>query len=644
MAVDPARRPSNFDLLAQPFRLLRVTPSATKRVLDDALLFARDAKAASPDELLIAHQALSDLDIRLVHELAYPLACAPDEMEAFQIALRDDLSIDQALLSAQRLSPLDRANFLARVASRQPAPGELLIELILAQAAIDTNEVYTALKAIRQSAELPPPSLVSVSDSVSLVCDLQMAAALRGYRTVWDAIPAVLDCTIHILSAKASDAWSRLDLLLDKYEATIDGPRREAAGFIEQVCLLLREQPNHRALHERLTDSVHLWTSLCRPLLARQLTLGSETDLDTPLGMIRALLEELAQTGASKAALAISDATREIFAAVPTTMDQLSADARLLSRLSMAAQVEELSAAIESAQTNSSEIIAALESSGFGEQSAGPAKALWTAFTNAAKIADTAARELAWKETHQLTLRLSNAPGAGKAVIALISGLITYGEANGAPPQLLKEMRNSLQFMRSFVGAKHPKGGRQPLAAPAPPSSRRPKLVESLIGRLRRLTSERTPGPRGSLKRRLLRSLAFGTAGLVAIMLGGAAINLSIRWLGGSSSDLAAPATTATADAPPLAPQAMPPVGTGQHLELQAVRYCHFQKERLRLIKQWVKTPEQARHLNLLVVDYNARCSDFFYRDEDLKQVQAEIDANAHRLELEAKQIIAGWQ
>ena len=76
---------------------------------------------------------------------------------------------------------------------------------------------------------------------------------------------------------------------------------------------------------------------------------------------------------------------------------------------------------------------------------------------------------------------------------------------------------------------------------------------------------------------------------------------------------------------------------------MDAVRYCHFQKERLRLIKQWIKTPEQARHLNLLVVDYNSRCSDFFYRDDDLRQVQTELEANAPRLEFEAKQLIAGW-
>ena len=641
MAVDPTRTPSHFDLLTQPFRLLRIDPAASKRAVSEAFQLAQEAHTASPGEIQAAHDALSDLNTRLFHELTYPLSCSPTETTAFYLALDNDVPLDDALSFAQSLAPLDRANLLAHLASHRPAPGELRTELISAQAAIDVNEVYANLKAARQSAELPPPSLANVHDVLGPVLELHLAAALDGYETVWDAAPAMLDCAIQILSAKDTHRWTRLDVLLDNYQSAIDGPRRDAGGFIERVCALLREHPKDVALQERLRESVHLWTSLCRPLLARQLTSGPDVDFDTPLGAIRELIAFLAQAGESKAALAISDASSVIFAAVPTTMDQLSADARLLSRLAETAQLEELSTAIESAQANLPDIIAALESSGFGERSVGPARALWNAFVQTTKIAEPASRELGWKRMHQFTLSLSNAPQAGKAVIALISGLIVYGEANAAPPALLKEMRNSLKFMQSFVGAVPPQSSRKPAAPPAKPVPRRRRLAEVLLGRIRRMGLLRKKSARPTLRRRLLRPLALGAGGLVAIMLGGAAINLSAHWLRGISSDFTSSA--ATADPPPLARQTKPPVGTGQRLELDAVRYCHFQKERLRLIKQWIKTPEQARHLNLLVVDYNSRCSDFFYRDDDLRQVQTELEANAPRLEFEAKQLIAGW-
>jgi hypothetical protein len=85
----------------------------------------------------------------------------------------------------------------------------------------------------------------------------------------------------------------------------------------------------------------------------------------------------------------------------------------------------------------------------------------------------------------------------------------------------------------------------------------------------------------------------------------------------------------------------MPPIGTGQHLTIEGVRYCNFQKERLRLVKQMIGRPDEARSYNLMIVDYNSRCSDFFYKDEDLKLVDAEIKANKNILEADARQILS---
>ena len=89
--------------------------------------------------------------------------------------------------------------------------------------------------------------------------------------------------------------------------------------------------------------------------------------------------------------------------------------------------------------------------------------------------------------------------------------------------------------------------------------------------------------------------------------------------------------------------ETIPAVGTGQHLELSGVRYCHYQEERLKIMKPDVKSPEDARAFNLLIVDYNSRCSDFFFKDADLEVVKAEIAASRGRLEADAKAIISSW-
>ena len=87
----------------------------------------------------------------------------------------------------------------------------------------------------------------------------------------------------------------------------------------------------------------------------------------------------------------------------------------------------------------------------------------------------------------------------------------------------------------------------------------------------------------------------------------------------------------------------VPPVGRGQHFTLGNVRYCHFQEERLKIMKPDVRGPEAMRAFNLLVVDYNSRCSDFLYKDSDVEEVDAELKARSPLLEADAKRIMSTW-
>ena len=90
-------------------------------------------------------------------------------------------------------------------------------------------------------------------------------------------------------------------------------------------------------------------------------------------------------------------------------------------------------------------------------------------------------------------------------------------------------------------------------------------------------------------------------------------------------------------------PESMPPVGTGQRYSLPFVRYCHFQAERLKAIQPLAQGAEDTRAYNLLVVDYNARCSDFLYQQQDQALVEAEVSASKSKIEADAKQIISSW-
>jgi hypothetical protein len=73
------------------------------------------------------------------------------------------------------------------------------------------------------------------------------------------------------------------------------------------------------------------------------------------------------------------------------------------------------------------------------------------------------------------------------------------------------------------------------------------------------------------------------------------------------------------------------------------VRYCRFQEERLRVIKQHVQGVQDIRAYNALANDYNSRCADFLHLDEDLKAVMDELNAMQPSLGADAMRILSSW-
>ncbi|UPK02396.1 hypothetical protein [Bradyrhizobium sp. 170] len=130
-------------------------------------------------------------------------------------------------------------------------------------------------------------------------------------------------------------------------------------------------------------------------------------------------------------------------------------------------------------------------------------------------------------------------------------------------------------------------------------------------------------------------------------MLAAAALLAMLALLGAYwALDLGTAFSVASAPNPPqpkTEPELLPPVGKGQRFPREYVRYCHFQEERLRVVKQQVRGPEDIRAYNALANDYNSRCSDFFYQDEDLRLVKEEVIAKRKLLEADAERILSTW-
>jgi hypothetical protein len=209
-------------------------------------------------------------------------------------------------------------------------------------------------------------------------------------------------------------------------------------------------------------------------------------------------------------------------------------------------------------------------------------------------------------------------------------GLLEYGEQTSAPGQILKALRDNLSFMRSFIGFEPPANDIR-----AFPKSNEHSLARRLFRRVR------STHPAG-VERTSRRSHRALVALLAVTVLGGLCAASYARFDRLRSIwPNASPATPP--DVASLGAEMMPPIGTGQHLALDGVRYCHFQQERLNVLKPKVQGAEDARAYNLMIVDYNSRCSDIFYQDSDLKLVLAEVSAKKPLLEADALRIMSTW-
>jgi hypothetical protein len=592
MEVSRASTGRIFDLLTQPFRILGLNPTATNQQIEQAFSAAQQTQVASTKTLSLAREVLRDPARRLSCELSYPLDCPDEEIEAFYATLSRHAPTDEILQLAARPWPLARANLVAHIASHRPAEAALLYALLESHASIDAYEIFAKLRTARTAAGVPAPSLISINQGLEELLDTHAGAVFTGYDTIQAAAEPVLQCCRRIIGDGDDRKVAALGRILAPYREVIAPEQQIAAAKIGSASAALQQRPNDASLVEQLYEQALVWATLCHPLLIWNASQDRrELELEIPIEQLRAVIASLTDNKDYQAAVKIAEITREPFSAVPTTLDQLAEDARLIAVLTPYKSTKLLLDVIEEHERNPWPLIVALEKHGFGLSSAEPAKRLWEVFLAATKATkSTPSAELPWRLVCDFAKSLEKKPAkTASAATRLIAGLIEYGESASAPPEILNKLKQDLR------------------ALPTKPR-RRMKLAASAF-------------------------LATAVLGVSVFYLGSSELRLFWSKLGASTR-------SAT---PALGVEKMPPVGTGQHLDLDGVRYCHFQEERLRIIKERARGPEDVRAFNLLAVDYNSRCSDFFYRDTDVETVTAEIAANRERIAAEAEQIMSTW-
>jgi nitroreductase len=411
----------------------------------------------------------------------------------------------------------------------------------------------------------------------------------------------VLACTERLLEQNERYRLEVLGSILPLYRQSISPLQTYRAQQIDNACQALQQRPIDLVLLEALAKALNDWVSLCRPLILFDVHQGRDLqEFEIPAENVRLLLAQLAVHHHYDVALQIAHLANDVFRPMPATIEQLNEDVDLIESLSLQTKLTPLQDVIERLEGEPGPLIAALQKDGFGRKSLEPAQSLWDTFLQALHATESTKPVEPWRFVRNLAMRLGRNVGSSAAAASIVLGLIQHGEAVSAAPEILDALRADLITIKPVRNAK-------PARLPSK-AKRIPKAAVSVFAGV-----------------------------VVAAALGAFALyrgfdKLPRSWL--HSIEMAS--TTPEAEI-------IPAVGTGQHLSLGSVRYCHYQEERLRIIQREAHTPEDVRAFNLLAVDYNSRCSDFFYQDSDLKTVLAEVAANRKRLEADAKQIMASW-
>lgn len=574
-------------LFSQPFRLLDTDPSATAAEMQAAYERAIERRTASGEDLAEAHAALVNLDWRLACELTYPIGCTPELRDVFYASDPQDGDL---LQQADRLPPLPKANFIARKASRNAAK-EVLLALIDAHAAIDVLEVYEFLRTLRSCAGFPAPSLASVRDGLNGLFEQHCSAA--AHEPEKQSI-ALMQATQEVLASRDRARIETLSGLVEAYRHSSKQARMDVEAKITAICGNNEQPTNDGTLsNDHLAELLRRWVSLAGPPLLLDSHLGRfDPEREAILRSLRKLLGSLGQRRDYQAAQRIMSQSKEAFRPVPPLLEHINSVAAVFQKLLSRVAIEQIEVNVAKIGAEPDLVSTSLRTEGFGVGSTGALHDFWDSFCHAVEVSGPADIR-PWMLVRQCAEQLSRR-GLNSAAIAITTGMIRHGEGVSADPAILGLLQDDLE--------------RQELHKQPP---------EHVAGK------------------RVNRKALIGSLALLAVLLGA-----SGYWVVGKYS---LPFQRSPLSRDRSEPELLPPIGKGQRLTLEYVRYCHFQAERLRVIKQHVRSAEDIREYNALANDYNSRCSDFYFQDDDLQIVKDEVVARRKLLQGDAERILSTW-
>jgi peptidoglycan hydrolase-like protein with peptidoglycan-binding domain len=651
----------SFDLLRNPFFVLKVEPSTP---LDRIAEAAEDALAdgVAEADIAAAREALINPRQRTGAELSY-LFDSPSSHVGRLVKILRNLSFPEILKEAERTAPLSRSNFLTEAASRSPASADIIFSVLDAHAQISPPDLLAKIQSVRRQAGIVGTSLEAVEEALNALYERHVKALLAGLKNAKAASVPLRECTNRLLALPDDDRLLALDRLLRAYTQFASS---ELSELEESVAPLLEQLKGGLASKddiERLSGCLRQWVGLAQPLIDAEARKGRDDPRSRELCFsVRSLsIERANQHNDFASALAISEIASTVFATLPRASEQLVEDVQLLKERINESRIAPLKDFIEGV---SKWTIAADMSGGFGPSAKGLAAELWMLFSAALRESEHSNyADLPWMLIRGLAIDLNNEENSPEAAKVIVDQLLRLAGNSGPSGAVIEKLRDDLRAVTKNANEKRVlklvEGGNTSAALIAldellrgdlPPDER--ALYEPLRSRLR--------------SQRNVRRAKWAVFGLVAAVIIG--VNMSNNSRPTTQLPTTATRTSETSSSPYQAPrvgsdvipsapriiappteqintaEVKPPVGSGGSFTRPNIRYCRYQKARLKSIESDLRSSFETDEFNKLADDYNSRCANFRYYENDLRIVDDEVANRGAALLQDGRAIVAAWR
>lgn len=637
----------DFDLLSNPFVVLRISPTASKEDVAVAFDEAMAEGRASDESLREARRQLLAPKLRLAATVDFLVDADPGQRDLAILALEGRRPLSDLIALAKGLPKASRASFLSNIAQLRPSSG-VLRYFALTLAMVDRDQVEDTVAEIFEDAGLSRPTSDGVSEAFELTTARNIKRLFSGYKDAKAASTDMRRCLEDGIPSASTDdlaAYSSLvSAYLDYASAPIGELRRRIDGAVERFL----GDTKHSAALDEIETSLVAWDELSQPaqLLAQQKGRDEPQARDL-FEHLRGFMIELAnEKDAPSAALRISKLCGEVFAELPRAVAQLKEDLSALQNLVDQEGAKDLIAFVEKTRRNLDPLVGDLKG-GFDATAINEAKRLYALFDRSVKATEgTAAAEIPWGVVRILALDINNDLGEASASDALISGLIEHSGFARAPQQMKSLLLADRRILQANAAQSQFKR-----AIDRKDSEGAERALVTLLGLTtdeneRKQYQQAINNLSAARRGRVIKWIFWGL-----IVLGGI-IALASQGGGRSGSSYSTssnrPATTTSVPSPTAASseEVKPAAYSSATYSIGNVRYCQFQSARIDAVDALMGS--EGNHVislfNEVVDDYNSRCASYRYRERDMLTVQRELTARSAQIAAEARATLQRWR